>query len=78
VADAPGVGTTMYAAPHELFDPHFGPGSRLQHLGAGAVEIDGDLLTLRHDVDDLDDLRRALDLGVGPHTSAAAAAVRTQ
>ena len=78
VADAAGVGTTVYTAPYDEFDPRFGVGSRLMHLGTGAVEIDGDLRTLRHDVDDLDDLRRVLDLGVGAHTAAAAETVRTQ
>ena len=78
VADAAGVGTTMYAAPHEQFDPHFGVGSRRTHLGTGAREIEGDLRTLRHDVDDLEDLRVVLGLGVGPRTSAAAATVRTR
>ena len=78
VADAAGIGTTLYAAPHDLFDPRFGVGSRLVHLRAGATEIEGELRTLRHDVDDLDDLRRVLGLGVGPQTAAAAAPVRTQ
>ena len=68
VADSRGTGTTMYLAPHAGFDPRFGAESRAVHLAAGAVEIAGELATLRHDVDDLDDLRRALTLGVGPHT----------
>lgn len=71
VADAAGVGTTLYTAPHPLFDPRFGPGSRLAHLGTGAREIDGSLSSLRRDVDDLTDLQAALALGVGPHTAAA-------
>ncbi len=70
VADAAGTGTTMYAAPHDSFDPRFGPGSRAAHLEAGAVAVEGDLASLRQDVDDLDDLHRVLRLGVGPHTSA--------
>jgi len=70
VADAAGTGTTMYAAPHDSFDPHFGPGSRVAHLQAGAVAVEGDLASLRQDVDDLDDLHRVLRLGVGPHTRA--------
>ena len=69
VADAAGTGTTMYAARHEAFDPRFGPESRAVHLTAGAVPVEGDLLSLRQDVDDLDDLRRVLELGVGPRTS---------
>jgi 2-phospho-L-lactate guanylyltransferase len=78
VADAAGVGTTMYVAPHPEFDPHFGDGSRRLHLDSGALEIQGALSTLRHDVDDLEDLRTVLELGVGPHTAAAAEPVRTQ
>ena len=70
VADAAGTGTTMYAAPLHAFDPRFGPGSREAHLRAGAVAVQGDLVSLRQDVDDLDDLHRVLRLGVGPHTSA--------
>jgi 2-phospho-L-lactate/phosphoenolpyruvate guanylyltransferase len=70
VADAAGTGTTMYAAPHDSFDPRFGPGSRIAHLQAGAVAVEGDLASLRQDVDDIDDLHRVLRLGVGPHTSA--------
>ncbi len=58
----------MYVARHGAFDPAFGAESRAVHLAAGAVEIAGDLATLRHDVDDFDDLRRALALGVGRHT----------
>jgi 2-phospho-L-lactate/phosphoenolpyruvate guanylyltransferase len=68
VADASGTGTTMYAAPHASFDPRFGPESRAAHLGAGAVAVPGDLPSLRQDVDNLDDLRRVLVLGVGPRT----------
>jgi 2-phospho-L-lactate guanylyltransferase len=68
VADAAGTGTTLYLAPYDGFDPHFGVDSRRAHLSTGAVEIPGELATLRHDVDDLDDLRAALALGVGPET----------
>jgi 2-phospho-L-lactate guanylyltransferase len=68
VSDASGVGTTMYVAAYDDFDPRFGPGSRAAHLAAGAVEIPGDLTSLRRDVDDADDLRVALELGVGTHT----------
>ncbi|MCB0908942.1 MAG: 2-phospho-L-lactate guanylyltransferase [Nocardioidaceae bacterium] len=68
VADAAGTGTTTYAAPYGLFSPAFGPGSRARHLAAGAVEITGDLIGLRTDVDTPHDLDLALDLGVGPHT----------
>jgi 2-phospho-L-lactate guanylyltransferase len=71
VADCAGVGTTLYTAPHASFDPRFGPGSRQTHLDAGARPVEGVLASLRRDVDDLDDLREALALGVGTHTSVA-------
>lgn len=68
VADAAGTGTTLYSAAYDAFDPHFGVDSRREHLFSGAVEIPGELTTLRHDVDDLDDLRAAVALGVGDET----------
>ncbi len=68
VSDSSGVGTTMYAAGYEDFNPLFGAESRAAHLAAGAVEIPGVLATLRQDVDDADDLRIVLELGVGAHT----------
>lgn len=70
VPDAAGVGTTMYVAAVEEFDPHFGPGSRGEHLRAGALELADVAPSVRRDVDDLDDLRAAIALGVGPHTAA--------
>lgn len=70
VADATGMGTTLYTAPYDEFAPRFGEASRRSHLDAGAREIDGDLVTLRRDVDDLDDLGAAAALGVGAHTAA--------
>ena len=72
VADADGIGTTLYTAPHDAFDPRFGPGSRDAHLDGGAVEITGELATLRRDVDDLSDLQVAHRLGLGVHTAAVA------
>jgi 2-phospho-L-lactate guanylyltransferase len=69
VADAAGVGTTLYTAPYDAFDPRFGLGSRAAHLDGGAEEITGPLVSLRRDVDDLSDLREALALGVGPRTA---------
>ncbi|MCK5929968.1 MAG: 2-phospho-L-lactate guanylyltransferase [Nocardioides sp.] len=68
VADAAGIGTTLYSASWEVFDPRYGEGSRLAHLDAGAVEVTGPLTTLRRDVDDLPDLQAAAALGVGGHT----------
>jgi 2-phospho-L-lactate/phosphoenolpyruvate guanylyltransferase len=71
VTDQEGVGSTLYAAPHNEFDPLFGPGSRAAHLGAGAREIPGDLTTLRRDVDDAEALADAVSLGLGTDTSRA-------
>lgn len=70
VADAAGIGTTMYAArPGAAFDPRFGGASRAGHAAAGAVELAGaDLERLRRDVDTEADLRIAVRLGVGAHT----------
>ena len=68
VADAEGVGTTMYAAPVDLFEPQLGPGSRAAHLAHGAAELDGDWPTLRRDVDDLESLAAARALGLGRYT----------
>lgn len=70
VADAAGVGTTFYSADPDAFTPCFGPGSRAAHLATGAAEIGDSLVTLRADVDNLDDLDRARSLGLGPHTAA--------
>ncbi|MCW2765322.1 MAG: cofC [Nocardioides sp.] len=72
VADAAGVGTTLYTAPYGEFDPRFGVESRAAHLDGGAGEITGPLTSLRRDVDDLADLREALALGVGARTAAVA------
>lgn len=69
VADAARVGTTLYTAPYDAFDPHYGPGSRAAHLEAGAVEVGGLLASLRRDVDDLADLAAAQALGLGPRTA---------
>jgi 2-phospho-L-lactate guanylyltransferase len=73
VADADGLGTTLYTAAHDGFDPRFGPGSALAHDSTGARAITAALPRLRRDVDDLDDLDDALALGVGPRTAERAA-----
>lgn len=70
VADAERVGTTLYVADAALFAPEFGEDSRLAHRDGGALEITEALPTLRRDVDDVEDLRAAIALGVGPHTAA--------
>jgi 2-phospho-L-lactate guanylyltransferase len=71
VPDAAGVGTTLYAAALDDFDPHFGPASRRAHLDAGARELTTAPASVRRDVDDPDDLARAVALGVGPSTAVA-------
>jgi 2-phospho-L-lactate/phosphoenolpyruvate guanylyltransferase len=75
VADAPGEGTTLYAAaPGVAFRPAFGLASRSRHAAGGAVEIDLDGISgLRRDVDTPDDLRGAVTLGLGPRSAPLAA-----
>ncbi|MFT4265176.1 MAG: 2-phospho-L-lactate guanylyltransferase, partial [Nocardioides sp.] len=72
VADADGLGTTLFTSPLEGFHPCFGPDSRALHDGMGASPIEGELSSLRRDVDDLDDLRAAAPLGLGARTATAA------
>ncbi len=68
VADHDGVGTTLYTATYDAFDPHFGHHSRQAHLDGGAREITLPVGSLRLDVDDRTALADAVDLGVGAHT----------
>lgn len=76
VADSDGSGTTLYVAEVDDFAPAFGRDSRRAHLGAGAAEIPGTLASLRRDVDDVASLAAAGELGLGPRTAAAVAALR--
>lgn len=73
VADADGSGTTLFTAAYDAFTPRFGSGSREQHDLLGATPIDGDLASLRHDVDDLEALVAAAELGLGARTAAVVA-----
>jgi 2-phospho-L-lactate guanylyltransferase len=75
VADAHGIGTTVYVASHARFDPRFGPSSRAAHLDTGAIELATAARSVRRDVDDLDDLRDAIELGVGRRTADAVSRV---
>jgi 2-phospho-L-lactate/phosphoenolpyruvate guanylyltransferase len=75
VPDADGTGTVLYAAaPGTEFRPQFGPASRDRHLAIGAVEIGAAaretarFAGLRRDVDTMEDLRLAADIGLGPRT----------
>ncbi len=71
LADAPGSGTVLYTAvPDTPFTPAFEGASRLRHRETGARELvlDG-VASVRRDVDTVADLRAAVELGVGPHTT---------
>ncbi len=68
-ADTQGAGTTLLlSAPGADLAPRFGAGSARRHERRGALPLAGDWPGLRRDVDTPADLRRAVDLGVGPHT----------
>lgn len=70
VPDADGTGTTLYAAaPGADFRPQFGTDSRRRHLASGAKEVNAPP-GLRRDVDTLDDLRLAAEIGLGMRTRA--------
>ena len=77
LADTQQVGTTLLtAAPGHRLSPRFEGGSRLRHAASGAHELTlDDVPSVRRDVDTPDDLRSALTLGLGPHTSALTALV---
>lgn len=68
VVDAEGTGTTLYAASYDSFDPRFGVDSAAAHAAAGGVAVEGELTTLRRDVDDAAGLWAAVALGVGTAT----------
>jgi 2-phospho-L-lactate guanylyltransferase len=70
VADAAGIGTTVYAAPPGVtFGPAFGRRSRAQHVHDGARELHLAVPRARRDVDTAVDLWDARRLGVGPATT---------
>lgn len=68
VPDARGDGTTIYTAPGDRFAPEFGPDSFSRHLAQGAATLPA-AAGARLDVDEPDDLARAVTTGVGLHTS---------
>jgi len=72
LADAAGTGTTLLAAPPGVaFTPRFGRASAAAHsaIARPLQEPPTGWPGLRTDVDTPDDLKRALELGVGPHTA---------
>lgn len=73
VPDAVGTGTTLLTArPGVVLEPRFGADSASRHALLATPLPAGP--GLRQDVDTMDDLQIALELGVGPATLAAAAA----
>ncbi|MEV4478834.1 2-phospho-L-lactate guanylyltransferase [Micromonospora coxensis] len=71
VADAPGSGTVLLAAPPGVaLEPRFGVGSAAAHAAGGALPLHGDWPTLRRDVDTAADLAAAARLGLGPRSAA--------
>lgn len=74
VPDAAGTGTTLLTArPSVALQPRFGLDSAARHASVATELAAGP--GLRRDVDTLDDLRSALELGVGSATLAAATSV---
>ena len=70
VADLAGTGTTLLAAgPGAALAPSYGPDSAARHAASGAQALSAGV-SLRRDVDTPADLRDAVRLGVGPHTTA--------
>lgn len=61
------------------FEPHFGSGSAEKHAQAGHVRLPIPATnTLRRDVDTVEHLREAYELGVGPRTAALLNAARAR
>jgi len=74
VSDASGTGTTLLAAIADSFRPAFGVDSLATHVRSGAVDLSAfAAATVRHDVDTVDALRGAIELGVGSATATALA-----
>ncbi|MEU8298180.1 2-phospho-L-lactate guanylyltransferase [Micromonospora sp. NPDC048909] len=71
VADAPGGGTVLLAAPPGTpLDPRFGTDSAAAHAASGALPLTGDWPSLRRDVDTAADLTVAAGIGLGPRSAA--------
>jgi 2-phospho-L-lactate guanylyltransferase len=74
LVDHSGDGTVLYAATAgAAFRPAFGPGSALLHAQSAARLDPVGLVSLRRDVDTIDDLRAAAALGLGRWTAEVAA-----
>lgn len=72
VADAPGSGTTLLLSDaHGTLAARFGVDSCYAHEASGALLLAGAGRSLRRDVDTMEDLADAIELGVGAHTTAA-------
>lgn len=70
-ADRHGSGTTLLlSAPGGQLLPQFGPGSARAHADSGATRLELDEPSLRTDVDTVDDLDHAREVGLGPRTRA--------
>ncbi|MBY8870876.1 2-phospho-L-lactate guanylyltransferase [Micromonospora sp. PLK6-60] len=77
VADAPGTGTVLLAAPRGVpLDPRFGGGSAAAHAASGALPLAGAGPSLRRDVDTAADLATAARIGLGPASAALVATAR--
>lgn len=70
VPDFDATGTTLYAATSiARFEPRFGVASAAAHARTAVALESDDLPGLRRDVDTLEDLRAAMQLGLGPRTA---------
>ena len=71
VPDADELGTTLLSAScPDALRSAYGAGSAARHERLGLVRVPGAPLAARRDVDTLDDLATAVEIGVGPHTAA--------
>jgi 2-phospho-L-lactate/phosphoenolpyruvate guanylyltransferase len=71
VSDTSGSGTTaLTAVSHDEFLPTFGAGSRAAHLQSGAVDLSTSAgRSIRQDVDTLEGLYAAAEIGLGPDST---------
>jgi 2-phospho-L-lactate guanylyltransferase len=75
-ADRQTTGTTLLlSAPGAALDPRFGVGSAQAHAASGAMALTDSWPSLRCDVDTVEDLAVARDLGLGERSSALLCAV---